>query len=202
MSFLRNAAVAAFVLMSSGGMADRSAGQDAPAPAAPSLLDRAVNPMRVNSLNVYGPNQTHTTVPSTVQGGQAVRVVVTRPGTNPWDVTVAATSNRAVEQGDKLVVAAWLRGEPAASSAAAGRVTVRLQQTQAPYTGVATERLDLSADWTLYFVKGAAPQDFAPGALAAHVQLASQSQTIEVGPVFILAMGQDFDLSTIPANSP
>lgn len=166
----------------------------------PSLLDRAVNSVRVGGLSVYGRNQTHSTIDSDVQGGKAVRITVSAAGTNPWDVTAAAVSNKAVDQGDKLVVAVWLRTEQNGSSTDLGQATLRLQETMAPYTGIATERIAVGTDWTLYFIKGTASRPFEAGALAANVQLASRAQIIDIGPAFILAMGPDFDLSTIPAN--
>lgn len=201
MLFFGKIAMAAVIVVGGQAFIASVAAQDAPGAAAtPSLLDRAVNGVRVTSIRISGLNQTNSTIDSDVQGGKAIRVVVAAAAANPWDVTAVSVTNKAVEQGDKLVMAVWLRAEPGAASTSPGNVSLRLQQTAAPYTGVAVERVEIGSEWTLYFAKGTASQAYAAGALAATVQLGIQAQTIDVGPTFILAMGPDFDLSTIPAN--
>jgi len=176
-------------------------GQEVPAEAAaPSLLDRAVNGVRVTSIRVRGENQTNSVIDSDVQGGKAIRVVVAVAGVRAWDVTASTSNIKPVEQGDKLVLAVWLRSEPREAAAGPGRASLRMQLATAPYTGVAAEQVEIGPDWNLYFIIGTADQVFPVGSLTANIQLASQVQTIDVGPVFILAMGPDFDLSTIPAN--
>ena len=182
--------------------------QDAPAPApapAParqggSMLEKAVNEVRVSSWNVYGPGQTHEIVTSTVQGGHAVRVDVTAAGGNSWDISAGSVSTRPVRAGDVLLMAIWMRTERAPEGAEAGRVIMRLQGASAPYADVVTRPVAPTSQWTLQFANAVADRDWAPGELAATVQLAGASQTIDLGPVFIFDMGPDYDRSTLPTN--
>lgn len=174
--------------------------QDAPPAARPSMLDKAVNAVHVTSWNVYGPNQTSTIVDSTVQGGHAFRVDVTAPGANPWDVGVGAISTKPVKSGDVLLLAVWLRAEKPPAGAETGQANIRMQGNAAPYPDVGGAAVTPTGDWKLYFADGIATRDYAPGELGATVQLAGAAQTIDLGPVFILDMGADYDRTTLPRN--
>ena len=175
------------------------------APAAPpaqggSMIDKAVNSVHVTGWNVYGANQTHEIVTSTVQGGRALRVDVTAAGGNTWDVGAGSVSTKAVRAGDVLLLAVWMRTERAPTGAEAGRAIIRLQGNAEPYPDVVSVPVAPTGEWKLHFANAVADRDWAPGALGATVQLAGASQTIDLGPVFIFDMGPDYDRSTLPSN--
>jgi len=172
----------------------------APAQRQGSMLDKAVNSVHVTSWNVYGANQTHQTVTSTVQGGHALRVDVTAAGGNTWDVGAGSVSTKPVRAGDVLLLAVWMRTERAPQGADAGRAIIRLQGNAEPYPDVVSVPVAPTGEWKLYFANAVADRDWAPGALGATVQLAGASQTIDLGPVFIFDMGPDYDRSTLPGN--
>ncbi|RZJ46233.1 MAG: hypothetical protein EON87_05405 [Brevundimonas sp.] len=178
--------------------------QDAPAaPPAPrqgSMLDKAVNTVQVSAWNVYGANQTHEIVTSTVQGGRALRVNITAAGGNTWDVGAGSTSTKPVKAGDVLLLAVWMRAERAPEGRETGTAVIRLQGAADPYPDVVSVPVAPTGEWKLYFANAVADRDWAPGALGATVQLAGASQTIDLGPVFIFDMGPDYDRSTLPTN--
>ena len=58
----------------------------------------------------------------------------------------------------------------------------------------------VGSEWKMYFAQAVATRDYSPGAAAATIQLASASQTIDLGPVFILDFGPDYDRSSLPTN--
>lgn len=180
-----------------------AAAQEAPA-AAPrqggSMLDKAVNTVHVNSWNVYGANQTHEIVTSTVQGGHALRVNITAAGGNTWDVGAGSVSTKPVKAGDVLLLAVWMRAERAPEGRPTGTAIIRLQGNAEPYPDVVSAPVAPTGEWKLYFANAVADRDWAPGALGATVQLAGASQTIDLGPVFIFDMGADYDRSTLPTN--
>ncbi|KQW83915.1 hypothetical protein [Brevundimonas sp. Root1279] len=168
--------------------------------AAQSMLDKAVNAVHVTSWNVYGPNQTSTIVDSTVQGGHAFRVDVTAPGANPWDVGVGSVSTKPIKSGDVLLLAVWLRAERLPAGAQTGKVNIRMQGNAAPYPDMGGAAVQPTGEWKLYFADGIATRDYAPGEMGATVQLAGAAQTVDLGPVFILDMGPDYDRTTLPRN--
>ncbi len=176
--------------------------QDAPAPAQQggSMLDKAVNRVHVDGWNVYGAGQTHEIVTSTVQGGRALRVDVTAAGGNSWDVGAGSVSTRPVRSGDVLLLAVWIRTERAPADADTGTAVIRLQGNAAPYPEIISANVRPTGEWKLYFANAVLDRDWAAGALGATVQLAGAVQTIELGPVFILNLGQGYDRSTLPTN--
>jgi len=138
--------------------------QDAPAPAArSSMLERAVNDVRVSSWIIYGPNQTTSLIESSVQGGFAQRVDLSRAGANAWDVGAAAPTTKPIRSGDVLAVAVWIRTERAPVGNETGRVILRLQGNVEPYPEIATETLQPGGEWKLYFTQATATRDYAPG---------------------------------------
>lgn len=178
--------------------------QDAPAPSPAqrqgSMLEKAVNTVHVTSWNVYGAHQTHETITSTVQGGHAVRVDVTAAGGASWDVSAGSVTTKPVKAGDVLLLAVWMRAERPPEGAEAGTAVIRLQGVAAPYPDVVTTRVAPTGEWKLHFANAVADRDWAPGEMAATVQLAGASQTVDLGPVFIFDMGPDYDRSTLPTN--
>ena len=178
-----------------------STAQEAPPTnARPSLLERAVNAVHVSSFDVYGPGQSHAIVESNVQGGRALRVDVATAGTNIWDVGAGSATTRPVRNGDVLLLAVWLRAERLPAGAQTARVNVRLQDAAAPYAEIGSAEVMVGSEWKMYFAQAVATRDYAPGAAAATIQLASASQTIDLGPVFILDFGPDYDRSSLPTN--
>jgi hypothetical protein len=192
------AAMAALALASTPSAAQDAA--PAAAPARPSVLDRAVNTVHVTGFNVYGPGETHEIIESSVQGGHALRVDVARAGANPWDVGAGSPTTRPVQAGDVLLLAVWMRAERLPAGAETARINIRLQGNAAPYAEIGSADVRVGPEWKMYFAQAVAASDFAPGAAAATVQLASASQTIDLGPVFILDFGPDYDRTTLPTN--
>ncbi|MFN3669541.1 MAG: hypothetical protein ACK4VY_09560 [Brevundimonas sp.] len=192
--------IAAAVALLAGAAAPSTAQEAPAAPARPSVLDQAVNGIHVSSYNVYGPGQTHAIVESSVQGGRALRVDVATAGANPWDVGAGSVTTKPVRNGDVLLLAVWLRAERLPAGAETARVNVRLQEAAAPYAEIGSADVRVGPEWKMYFAQGVATRDYAPGAAGATIQLASASQAIDLGPVFILDFGPDYDRTTLPTN--
>lgn len=192
--------LAAFALALTAAPASAQDPAPAPAPARPTMLDRAVNVVHVTGWNVYGPDQTSSLVDSTVQGGHALRVDVTAAGTTAWAVGAGSTTIKPIAAGDVVLLAVWARAERLPAGAQTARLTIGLQQNSAPYTPLGTADIQVGADWKLYFLQADATQAYAAGAAGAAVHLAAASQTIDLGPVFILNFGPAYDKSQLPSN--
>ena len=128
---------------------------------------------------------------SGVQGGKALRVQVPTRSAQTWDTAVSVPINRAVHSGDNLVLAFWARleqGDNGATSASLPYNSVQL--SAAPYTAVFTGPVTLTPAWQMFEITGRANRDYAADALNVSIHLATGHQTIDIGPVFVLNMGQ------------
>ena len=127
----------------------------------------------------------------TVQGGKALRVPVPGHSEHAWSVAVAVPINHEVHAGDNLVLAFWARlqeGDNGATSATLPYNAVQLAAE--PYTEVFGGPATIGPEWQMYEVRGRADRDYAAGALNVAMHLATGHQTIDIGPVFVVDMGQ------------
>jgi hypothetical protein len=126
-----------------------------------------------------------------VQGGKALRIDVPGKSEHPWDVSVVNAFTKPVKAGDRLVLAFWARlekGEGGAQTASLPYNAVQL--ATAPYTPLFTKAATVGTDWKMYEATGKADRDYPAGGLNAAIHLATGKQTIDIGPVFVLDMGQ------------
>jgi hypothetical protein len=128
---------------------------------------------------------------STVQGGKALRVQVPARSEQTWATAVAVPINRAVHSGDNLVLAFWARLEQGDSGATTASLPYNsVQLAAAPYTAVFNGAVTVTPQWQMFQVEGRAPRDYAADTLNVSIHLATGHQTIDIGPVFVLDMGQ------------
>jgi hypothetical protein len=128
---------------------------------------------------------------STVQGGKALRVEVPGRSQQTWDVAVGSSVTRPVKAGDTLVLAFWARLEKGEGGAATASLPYNaVQLAAAPYTPLFTKPMTIGTEWKMYEARGKADKDYPAGALNVAIHLATAKQTIDIGPVFVLDMGQ------------
>ena len=128
---------------------------------------------------------------SSVQGGKALRVDVPGRSEQAWTTAVSVPINRAIHNGDHLVLAFWARleqGENGATTASLPYNAVQL--SAAPYSAVFSGGVTVTPRWQMFEINGQANRDYADGALNVAIHLATGRQTIDIGPVFVLNMGQ------------
>lgn len=126
-----------------------------------------------------------------VQGGTALRIQVRRKGANPWDVAVESAINQPVKAGDSLLFAFWARlekGEGGATTATLPYNAVQL--SAAPYSTLFVSPVEIGPEWKLHEVEGKADRDYAASTLKATVHLATAEQTVDVGPLIVINLGQ------------
>jgi hypothetical protein len=126
-----------------------------------------------------------------VQGGKALRIVVREKGANPWDVAVETAITQPVKAGDELLLAFWARLEKGEGGAVATTLPYNaVQLSAAPYTTLISGPAEVSAEWKLHEVRGKAAADHAAGTLKATIHLATAAQTVDLGPIFVVNLGQ------------
>lgn len=126
-----------------------------------------------------------------VQGEKALRVEVPGKGAHPWDVSAANPIQKPVKAGDNLILAFWARLEKGENGATTATLpSNQIQLASAPYTPLFSAPVTIGPEWKMYEVKGKADRDYAGGTLNVSLHLATGKQTVDLGPVFVLNMGQ------------
>jgi hypothetical protein len=126
-----------------------------------------------------------------VQGGKALRVVVRGKGANPWDVAVETALTKPVKAGDQLLFAFWARLEKGEGGATTATLPFNgVQLSAAPYTALFAGPGEIGPEWKMIEVRGKADADHAAGTLKATIHLATAAQTVDLGPIFVVNLGQ------------
>lgn len=175
----------------------------APAGGQDDILDQVINSPPVQSWQVTGLRATPRPVRAEgVVGDQAIRVAVPSPGANPWDIAGQMPIAGQINQGDTILLAVWARTHtPPEGERFAVISGIRVQQSAAPYTAIAEDSAVIPSEWTMVYASGVAQQDYPGGSTNVSVHLAGAAQTIELGPAFVLNLGQDYDAALLPRNA-
>ena len=182
--------IAACLLLAAPFALTPAAAQEA-APA-DSIVDKIINVPAPQAHRVDGlKSKPKIRKDEAVQGGQAVRINVPGKSDQAWTVAVASPITKPVKAGDRLVLAFWARlekGDGGATSASLPYNSVQLARE--PYSAVFGGPVTITPEWTLHEIDGTADKDYAAGDLVVSLHLATGKQTVDVGPVFVLDMGQ------------
>ena len=128
---------------------------------------------------------------ASVQGGKALRVQVPGRSEQAWTIAVSVPVNRAIHNGDNLVLAFWARLEQGDNGATTASLPYNaVQLSAAPYSAVFSGPVTVTPEWQMFEIRGQANRDYAADALNVSIHLATGHQTIDIGPVFVLDMGQ------------
>ena len=165
--------------------------------AAPSGL-ASLDPAKLQSMIINDPGapqvnkaKARLVADERVTGGKALRVTVAAKGKNPWDSNVASAIKKPVKAGDNLLLVFWARleqGENGATNATLPSNGVNL--TSPPWSGLLGGPADIGPEWKQFELKGLADKDYAPGALTVSLQMATARQTVDLGPIILLDLGQ------------
>lgn len=189
-------------LAMAGGIAGTAPGQSAPGPAPKSdILEKAINQPGTN-WQVYGAAQKAKMGKTDgVPGNQAMRVEVTAKGANPWDGGAISPIQKPIGAGDAVLVAVYLRA-PALKEGETTTISfVGATDGAAPYATIAAAPAAVGRAWKLYYASGKAPRAFAANSARVTVHLAGAKQVVELGPVFVLDFGPDYDVAKLPKTA-
>jgi hypothetical protein len=166
------------------------------------IMSKLVNVPSAKSWSVLGLQHNPEEVKDDrVQGGIAIRVSVPGKGANPWDVAARVSVVKPVQKGDVILLAFWARAQaPAEGQSVAILPGIRVEETSPPYNGLAQDSANVTGNWAMYYASGVATKDYKPGALAVAVHMAAAKQTVDLGPVFVVDLGPDYDKSKLPHN--
>lgn len=134
-------------------------------------------------------------------GGEALEVKVRKKGPQIYSAGIQAKNQLKISKGDVIFTAVWMRSTDLPDGMSETTVPIALQDASEPYDTWAIEPIKVGSAWRLHFVYATAPQKYKKGAMTLSLQVAGEKQTLEVGPVFMLNMGEgDVDPSSMPQN--
>lgn len=146
-------------------------------------------------IGFYGKAKTKVVSDSGVPGGKAMEIKTSKER-NPWDSAASAPVTMPIKKGDVIAMSFYaktIKGEGILSQAG-------LQLNREPYTSIMAEKISLSPTWQQYFVTGRASQDYKAGEAAYTIHVSGTKQTLRMGPLFILNLGPNADMSLMPTN--
>jgi hypothetical protein len=161
-------------------------------PAQDDLLNKIINQPPVTAWHIDGISGKPKVVSdAAVQYGKAVRVDVPGKGEHPWSIAASNPIGKPVKAGDNLVLAFWARLEKGENGATSATLPYNAVQMSAdPYTAVFSGPATIGPEWKMMEIKGKADRAYAAGQLNVSIHLATGKQVVDLGPVFVLDMGQ------------
>lgn len=156
----------------------------------------------VSNWSVQGEHQSAKIVTATsLAGNKAQRVQVLKAGTHPWDVGANMPVTGAINKGDVVLLAFHARAVEVYNEAQTGIISAtKIELNRAPYTSVQDGVAKLPKTWNMYYVPGKASRAYAPGEAQISLHLGAVRQTLELGPAYVINLGQGVDLSSLPSN--
>ena len=156
------------------------------------LLNKIINRPPVTAWHIDGiSGKPRIVADPAVQYGKAVRVDVPGKGENPWSIAASNPIDKPIKAGDNLVLAFWARLEKGENGATETTLPYNaIQMASAPYKAVFTGPVTIGPEWKMVKVEGKADRAYGGGQLNVSIHLATGKQTVDLGPVFVLDMGQ------------
>ncbi|WP_332659148.1 hypothetical protein [Brevundimonas sp.] len=179
----------------------------APAPVAvmaqdDDIVQRIINSPPVDSWQVLGVSRAPRPQRAEgVLGERAIRVAAQR-AEQPWTMAAQMPIRGEIKRGDTILLAVWARLETPPEGRQTSRLPLRVQQAAAPYAAIAQDTGEVGPEWKMIYASGVARQDFAGGQTNLSVHLATDNQTVDLGPALVLNFGQDYDAAKLPRNEP
>jgi len=189
-----------FALACAFGVVTPAAAQTVDPLQSPELIHKAIN-RPGTAWTFYGPGLTKKVMKDAdLPGGEFIRATVSQKGANPWDAGASYEVDKAIKAGDVIFFAIYMRAPELNGDETASIPGMGVGQANAPYGAIAMSNARASNHWGVFYAAARAPANFPRGQARASVQLAADKQVIDLGPVFVLDLGPDYDLSTLPHN--
>jgi len=164
------------------------------------LIKKTVNDPGT-AYTFYGPGMTQKQMKDPdVPGGVFVRVDVSAKGAHPWDVGGSYQILKPIKAGDVLFFAIYARAPNLKNGETASLPQMGVGQNGDPYAPIAIEDKQITNQWNVYYVSGKATKAWHRDEAHVALQLAADKQVIDLGPVFVLDLGPDYDINTLPHN--
>lgn len=149
----------------------------------------------------YGANYTNKVMKDPeLPGTQFIRVAVSQQGAHPWDVGAGYAVPKAIKTGDVVYFAVYLRAPELKDGESLEMPGMGVSQASAPYAAIAMTTAHINNHWGVYYAAAKATLGYGRGEARISLQLATNKQVVDLGPVFALDLGPDYDINTLPHN--
>jgi hypothetical protein len=164
------------------------------------LIKKAINEPGT-AYTFYGPGLTSKVMKDAdIPGGQFVRVDVSRKGGQPYEAGGGYPIIKPIKTGDVIFFAIYARAPNIKNGETASMPGLGVGQDGSPYTPIAISDVRITNQWAVYYVSAKATTGWPRGQSHVAMQLAADKQVIDLGPVFVLDLGPDYDINTLPHN--
>jgi len=164
------------------------------------LMKKAVNEVGT-AYSLYGNGFTQKAMKDpAIPGGRFIRVDVGSKGANPWDIGAQYSIDKPIKAGDVVFFAVFLRAPNLKDGETALVPGTGVGQASAPYGPIATMDAHVTNQWNVYYASTKATRAWGKGEARASAQLAADKQVIDLGPLIVLDLGPDYDMTTLPQN--
>jgi len=154
------------------------------------LPGKLMNDPTVLDWTVYGQGQKNRRVKTPgVGGGVAMQVTSPAASDAAHSIGVNVPLKAGFTPGQAITVAFWARTVSADTADGNGKLGLRLQLNEAPYSGFGDTMLAIGPEWKMYEVKAQASISVDPGKAVLGFQVAAAKQVVEIGQIFVLDMG-------------
>lgn len=147
----------------------------------------------IEDLNHYGPASFSQVSDRGVPDGKAIEIR-TRKGANPWDSALTGTLGVPIKRGDTLLMSYWAKAVNGPGDIA----SVGFQLANEPYTSLKTSSETYGPNWKQYHISVTADRNYRPDEMGYTMQVAGAAQTLRVGPVLIMNLGQNMPEGRLP----
>jgi hypothetical protein len=134
----------------------------------------------------YGKVKPNYVETNSVPGGVALRLAIRAKGNNPWDIGVNAQMLGGIAKGDAVTAGFFSRLARPPKNRQVAMIVARMQQNVSAYESAMEASVDVNDAWTFYCVEGIATRDISKGTLELSLQLASDKQTLDIGPYLVV----------------
>lgn len=185
--------VVAFALLAGGGIALPvmvKADEAALAALQAQLPGKLMNDPTMLDWTVYGQGQKNKRVKTPgIGGGVALQVTSPSASDAAHSIGVNVPLTAGFTPGQAITVVFWARTVSADTPDGLGRLGVRLQLNEAPYSGFGDSMLSIGGDWKMYEVKSQASISVDAEKAVLGFQVGAAKQVVEIGQIFVLDMG-------------
>jgi hypothetical protein len=152
-----------------------------------------------DALNAYGTNAVgKVNEQSDMLGGKAYEVDV-KKSKNAYDAGVTLPVNPAVKKGEVFHLTFFAKALKLPEGKQSIRVPgIGIQLNKAPYAHLFIDTAEITTALGSFSYAGRADRDYAEGELQVAFQIATDTQSIAFGPVFVFKMSAETDISSLP----
>ncbi|RPH89338.1 MAG: hypothetical protein EHM72_20530, partial [Calditrichaeota bacterium] len=133
--------------------------------------------------------------------GKVLQLKTNQVGANSWEPQFQSPTNAIpLTQGDILFYIFYMRVIQSSNPNGDGTGIFYVQQSSSPWTGLGSSSLTFKSAWRKMYIVAHAGQDYPKNTMEFTIHLGSQAQTVEVGGIIALNLGQGIDEAELPRN--